>query len=256
MEVHHHAHHPKKISEYLTEFIMLFAAVTLGFFAENLREHQIEKHREIQYLKNIHLDLKRDISEIDKISHYNVEKQQLGQQLAQLYARGYQNDLPQFYMLIKSLALRSYFQHSNNGIDQLKNAGGLRLVEDDEIIKQMQLLEIRIANIEALQQSMDQNLLYFRMKTGMILNASTVWEMNETQNLQQSPNSATRQRRFSLPSHVLPLQMKDPASINELVNLGIAPVNTTRYINNHLAQLKKQCIQLNKRLIEKYGSEF
>jgi hypothetical protein len=50
--------------------------------------------------------------------------------------------------------------------------------------------------------------------------------------------------------------MKDPASINELVNLGIAPVNTTRYINNHLAQLKKQCIQLNKRLIEKYGSEF
>ncbi|MFM7015892.1 hypothetical protein, partial [Flavobacterium sp.] len=71
MEVHHHAHPPKKVSEYFTEFIMLFAAVTLGFFAENLREHQIEKHREIQYLKNIHLDLERDILEIDKIVNYN-----------------------------------------------------------------------------------------------------------------------------------------------------------------------------------------
>ena len=30
MEVHHHSHHPKKWKEYVTEFIMLFAAVTLG----------------------------------------------------------------------------------------------------------------------------------------------------------------------------------------------------------------------------------
>ncbi len=37
MEVHH-PHHPvytKKWSEYIIEFVMLFAAVTLGFFAEN-----------------------------------------------------------------------------------------------------------------------------------------------------------------------------------------------------------------------------
>jgi len=37
MEVHHKHHVPKKWSEYLTEFFMLFAAVTLGFFAENQR---------------------------------------------------------------------------------------------------------------------------------------------------------------------------------------------------------------------------
>ncbi len=44
MEVHH-AHHPthkKKWSEYIIEFVMLFTAVTLGFFAENIREHFIE----------------------------------------------------------------------------------------------------------------------------------------------------------------------------------------------------------------------
>jgi hypothetical protein len=45
MEVHHHSHHPKKWKEYITEFLMLFLAVSLGFMAENIREHQIEKHR-------------------------------------------------------------------------------------------------------------------------------------------------------------------------------------------------------------------
>ena len=45
MEVHHthHPTHKKKWSEYIIEFIMLFTAVTLGFFAENIREHFIEK---------------------------------------------------------------------------------------------------------------------------------------------------------------------------------------------------------------------
>jgi hypothetical protein len=44
MEVHHHSHHPQKWKEYISEFLMIFAAVTLGFFAENLRKYQIEKH--------------------------------------------------------------------------------------------------------------------------------------------------------------------------------------------------------------------
>lgn len=256
MEVHHHAHPPKKVSEYLTEFIMLFAAVTLGFFAENLREHQIEKHREIQYLKNIHLDLERDIAESDKIIEYNLEKQKLGKQLAELYSNGYTSDLPKFYFLIKSLSLRSYFQHSKNGIDQLKNAGGLRLVEDDGIIKKIQLLEIRIANIETLQEAMDQNLMYLRIKTGTILDASTSYRMNEKQVLNYSPNSSSKTRRFEIPLIANPLKNDSPDSINELINLALAPVNTSRYINGHLTQFKKQCIELNKDLIEKYGSEF
>jgi pilus assembly protein TadC len=57
MEVHHHSHHPKKWKEYFTEFFMLFAAVTLGFLAENMREHQIEKERERQYMESFIVDL-------------------------------------------------------------------------------------------------------------------------------------------------------------------------------------------------------
>ncbi len=62
MEVHHphHPTHKKKWSEYIIEFVMLFAAVTLGFFAENVREHKIMNERKDQNLFSILQDLKQD----------------------------------------------------------------------------------------------------------------------------------------------------------------------------------------------------
>jgi hypothetical protein len=69
MEVHH-AHHPahkKKMSEYLLEFFMLFFAVTLGFFAENIREHSIIEHRIEQNKVAILKDLENDAVTIDSL---------------------------------------------------------------------------------------------------------------------------------------------------------------------------------------------
>ena len=69
MEVHH-AHHPthkKKISEYFLEFFMLFFAVTLGFFAENYREHTIIDHRMQENYQAIVVDLLQDNMKIDSI---------------------------------------------------------------------------------------------------------------------------------------------------------------------------------------------
>jgi len=67
MEVHHHAHKPKNWKEYITEFVMLFAAVTLGFFAENVREHQIINHRIEQNKIAIYKDVQADSSEIARV---------------------------------------------------------------------------------------------------------------------------------------------------------------------------------------------
>jgi hypothetical protein len=53
MEVHHHPdlhHKPKPWKEYFLEFILIFLAVTLGFFAENIREHISDKHKQ-KYLQ-------------------------------------------------------------------------------------------------------------------------------------------------------------------------------------------------------------
>ncbi|MEY3311922.1 MAG: hypothetical protein RL348_1265, partial [Bacteroidota bacterium] len=73
MEVHHphHPTHKKKWSEYIIEFVMLFAAVTLGFFAENVREHQIVEHKTQQNLESVIFDLKKDSTLLqDRLKEY------------------------------------------------------------------------------------------------------------------------------------------------------------------------------------------
>ena len=61
-EPHHHPHlhHAKKWKDYLFEFLMLFLAVTAGFFVENQREHYIENKRAAQFSKHLLADLRLD----------------------------------------------------------------------------------------------------------------------------------------------------------------------------------------------------
>jgi hypothetical protein len=73
MEVHHphHPTHKKKWSEYIIEFVMLFAAVTLGFFAENVREHKMMNERKDQNLFSILQDLKQDSIYLESTIKYS-----------------------------------------------------------------------------------------------------------------------------------------------------------------------------------------
>ena len=64
MEVHHHPHVEKKnFKEYFLEFLMIFLAVTMGFFAENVREYISNKEKENKYIIGIVRDLKLDTAE-------------------------------------------------------------------------------------------------------------------------------------------------------------------------------------------------
>ncbi len=61
MEVHHHPHVEKKnFKEYLLEGLMIFLAVTMGFFAENIREHFSDKKNEKQIIAALKKDLVKD----------------------------------------------------------------------------------------------------------------------------------------------------------------------------------------------------
>ena len=68
MEVHHHphlAHKEKPWKEYLLEGLMIFIAVTMGFFAENIREGFVERHNKKVSLEAVVVDLENDIKLID-----------------------------------------------------------------------------------------------------------------------------------------------------------------------------------------------
>ncbi len=61
MEVHHHPQVEKKgFKEYLLEGLMIFIAVMMGFFAESLREHLVDRERETQYMQGMVVDLRKD----------------------------------------------------------------------------------------------------------------------------------------------------------------------------------------------------
>ena len=70
MEVHHHPnlhHKPKPIKEYLLEGLMIFIAVTLGFFAESFRENLSNHEKEKRYISGIVRNLKDDTAQISYI---------------------------------------------------------------------------------------------------------------------------------------------------------------------------------------------
>src|SRR5450755_1224328 len=68
MEVHHHPnlhHKPKPWKEYSLEFLMIFLAVTMGFFAERIRESITENDKEKQYVISMLEDLKVDTANLN-----------------------------------------------------------------------------------------------------------------------------------------------------------------------------------------------
>ena len=76
MEVHHphHLTHKKKWSEYIIEFVMLFAAVTLGFFAENVREHMSENEKKKELLQTVARDFEEDLKQFEFHKTFGEEK--------------------------------------------------------------------------------------------------------------------------------------------------------------------------------------
>jgi hypothetical protein len=76
MEVYHQPdlrHTKKRWTEYSLEFLMIFLAVTLGFFAENLREYISDRGHVRQLASQLIRDLKNDSA----ILHENISRENL-----------------------------------------------------------------------------------------------------------------------------------------------------------------------------------
>ncbi len=143
MEVHHHSHssHGKKnLKSYFWEFLMLFLAVFCGFLAEYQLEHKIEREKGKQYVESFVEDLKTDTAKFSKtINHYEKLKSQLNN-LYESYDSILQNQNPTSSLINIIDATHGFSDliYTDRTLEQLKNAGGLRLLkkEDaDSIIK-------------------------------------------------------------------------------------------------------------------------
>ena len=137
MEVHHphHPTHKKKWAEYLLEFFMLFLAVTLGFFAENKREEQVESHREKQYMQSLYEDLKKDTAILNAINVFDNNQVNKIDTAFKLINNNVWNDSS--IRLLYSVNLKTLgnvrLNLNERTSAQLKNAGGMRLIEKQSV---------------------------------------------------------------------------------------------------------------------------
>ena len=135
MEIHKHPHHlthKKKWGEYLLEFLMLFLAVFLGFVAENIREHQVEKNRELEFIKSLTLDLEDDVKGLDTMiafEHTAILKLDTLMYLLNDPTLAKQNGDQLYY--VARIGPRAYpFVNNSRTFDQLRNSGSFRLIRN------------------------------------------------------------------------------------------------------------------------------
>lgn len=132
MEVHAHTHTArKKWTHFLWEFLMLFLAVTLGFFVENQREHLVEHKRELQYIQSFVEDMKNDTSEVNAIAPLRKERETSLDSLIYLLNTKNPKQYSSSIYYHSRLLVRTYQFHSTQRtIQQLKSLGNMRLIRN------------------------------------------------------------------------------------------------------------------------------
>ncbi|MEY3619950.1 MAG: hypothetical protein RLZZ391_316 [Bacteroidota bacterium] len=213
MEVHHphHPTHKKKWSEYIIEFVMLFAAVTLGFLAENLREHQIMNHRveqnKIAILKDLQadsVDISRVIAVEDScIIRFNRINNYLylakTKKISQAQLMDSIKNTPQF------IAYSTTLYMNNSSFKNMQSSGLLSYVEEGELKNTLaSYYEVDFKSIEAANEFFDQVGIvfnnYYPIGLGKLIrdyqNFSNEYELNDSENYQNFMLSLNKTRNM------------------------------------------------------------
>jgi hypothetical protein len=134
MEVHHHPdlhHKPKRWKEYLLEGFMIFIAVTMGFFAESVRENISAEKKENEYVRSFVNDLAKDSLALHETILENQKKLNGLDSLLEL-ANADLADMGNRQRLYKyasqSISYYSRFISNDATMMQLKNSGGLQYI--------------------------------------------------------------------------------------------------------------------------------
>jgi hypothetical protein len=154
MEIHKHPHHvthKKKWGEYFLEFLMIFLAVTLGFFAENIRERATESHREKEFARQLYSELKEDSTVVAQKVAERKLKEKTMDYVASYFKDSSLNDISNNFYPALSISLylinRYAFEPKDGMLSQLRNSGSLRYFKSVHLQKLLGDLSVYISNI-------------------------------------------------------------------------------------------------------------
>ena len=152
MEVHHHPKVEKKnLKEYLLEGLMIFLAVTMGFFAENLREHITEATREKEFAQELYIELKDDSTVVANKIALRLQKEK---DLDYLYAYFKDSSLTRLSKEFYPAFIRGFylinsftFEPKDGILGQLRNSGAILSFRNTELQKMLGNISVSINNI-------------------------------------------------------------------------------------------------------------
>ena len=243
MEVHAHTHTArKKWTHYFWEFLMLFLAVFCGFLAEYQLEHKIEKEREQTYIKSLIADLKEDARLID--DHITAQELSIKvmDSLITILANPetIKSNGDQLYYIARVGPRAATFSSNNKTFEQLKNAGGFRLIRHDEATKNIMDYYNIIVFIRQLEQIFDGEFNEYKKIVAKLFDPGVFRRMEaETGDINRSiDNPQTR--------------TASPELLNELGIYSVYMNGTRRGILGVLNQLKENGVELTSYLEKEY----
>jgi hypothetical protein len=210
MEVHHHPdlHHKKKHwKEYFLEFLMIFIAVVLGFLSENVRETYVEHERELQFVRSLANDVTADIARLTYIIAARTKKEIRMDSLTFLlndpaYAK-YGNDI-YYYAIIVTRGIGTRFIPNDGTMQQLKNAGGLRLIHKQAAADSIIKYDVQVRDLIRTDEEESKFIDEYRKISPRMFNGLAFDKMTDSANFVSRP--ADNPALFSY----------DKASLNEL----------------------------------------
>ena len=151
MEVHHHPEVEKKgFKEYLLEGLMIFLAVTLGFFAETIRETFSEDSKAKELAESLYAEVYSDSINMQNKINMRLEKEDQMNYFRNYVLDSNLTDLSEkFYPSFAwtSVLTTSIIFEPNDGVlSQLRNSGALRYFKSTHLQNCICHISVAISN--------------------------------------------------------------------------------------------------------------
>ena len=160
MEVHHHPDVEKKgLKEYVLEGLMIFLAVTMGFFAESLREHITNSEHVKQLSSQLAQDLKTDTLHLQKAMFFESALVKKNDSLFFILQRPIAKaDTKKIQQLIMESYHVMLFHQSSGAFEAIKSQLQLKQFSESRIAQYIADYESTLQILKALEKIQENNL--------------------------------------------------------------------------------------------------
>jgi hypothetical protein len=205
---------------------MLFLAVFCGFLAEYQLEHIIENQREEKYISSFIEDLKADTMKINQVLQASIEQQKgFDSLMGVLKEPGFVNNPAKFEIYAVHLFSFFAFFQTDRTLQQLKNAGGLRLIRKQAASDSIISYDNMVKEVEEQEEDLhDAN-------HGASILTLQIFDHD-------SPNNPWINRTLVPKPEKLNLLTKDPAKLGEFFNAVVGFKITLVVYCGRLEELK------------------